>query len=66
MTDDHPELPRVEIDHTRFDLTFRDDAGQPLGPGQLACLIDRNSRQIISRWFEPPADPTSEEPPTAL
>jgi hypothetical protein len=66
MTDDHPELPRVEVDHTLFDLTFLDDAGQPLGHGQLACLIDCTSRQIINWWFEAPAAPTSEEPLTAI
>jgi hypothetical protein len=66
MTDDHPEAPRVEIDHTLEDITFLDAAGQPLGPVQVASLVDRTTWQIISWWLEPIAAPTSKEPRTML
>lgn len=64
MTDDHPQVPRFEIDHTLADITFLDDAGQPLGPVQVAYLLDCTTSQIINWWHEPPTAPMPKEPPT--
>jgi hypothetical protein len=64
MAEETPVFDHVEIDHTLSDITFFDEAGQPLGPVQMAYLVDRTTGQITNWWFETPAAPTSEELPT--
>jgi hypothetical protein len=64
MAEDHPASYQVEIDQALLDITFHDETAQPVGPLQVAFLVDRATGQVMNWWLKAPAALLLEEPPT--